>query len=349
MSDNPRPLEKVVIEKPNSTRGRQPTFAWLAVSELYVDDTYQRDIGQNGLANVQQIGANFRWSCFSPLVVNRRGKNSYVIIDGQHRATAAKSIGLSTVPCFIIECDRTEEARAFAAINGNITQLKGLQVYFAELAAGDETAKILQRVCKAASVIVPRKSCPLTPGVTLAIGALKRNVKNHGPEILELALKIVTQTGDGNPGMLREGVIAGGCDVFAFNPSWRGEKVLTAVAKKGGIPKLYQQALELAATPDFNMRTGYEQALTTRLFEELGSGTETEKISSGNGLAPPQKANAETVIAYLETQDVFAIRLRAGIYSHDGKTTCSLVDLVELANQIRKKQALPPFITGRAK
>jgi hypothetical protein len=178
--------------------GNAGVLEWIDVALLRIDPLYQRDIRGDGLRNCKRIVEEFRWSRFSPLVVGRRPKGLFAVIDGQHHAAAAKYSGVPLLPCYVIDADAEEEAICFATINGNITQISGLQIYHAKLAGGDKAARALRRVLNDACVTIPRYATTITKiGETHAIGTLQSCMRIHGAEILTEALVLVTGTGGG--------------------------------------------------------------------------------------------------------------------------------------------------------
>ncbi len=192
------PLKFASAIMPAINRGERGALEWIEIGKLFIDPAYQREVLDDGRRNVRNIAENFRWAYFTPLVVSPR-PGGYAIIDGQHRAVAAKTHGgIDALPCLVVHCTREEEARAFAVINGNITRPNNLQIYAARLAAGDAKAQALKAVCDEGGVRVPRniKLCD-KPGDTLAIGALERCLDQYGAKILTLALNLITETGGG--------------------------------------------------------------------------------------------------------------------------------------------------------
>jgi hypothetical protein len=89
---------------------------------------------------------------------NAHGAPQFAIVDGQDRTTAAILRGQEKVPCQVVQADRTKQAAAYAAVNGNITKTNAQQLYHAKLAATDVHALALADVCAAAGVEILRKN-----------------------------------------------------------------------------------------------------------------------------------------------------------------------------------------------
>lgn len=128
--------------------GPAPMLQWLAIADLVVDDSYQRDLQRANWTAIRKIAAVFKWSRFSPVFVAPVEGGRYAIIDGQHRTHAAALCGFETVPCQIVQMTHAEQAASFAAVNGLVTKVTLFQIYKAALAAGDKWAVQCARVCE---------------------------------------------------------------------------------------------------------------------------------------------------------------------------------------------------------
>lgn len=180
----------------------------ITIEKLYVDSVYQRAVSVGSVRNIKRICRDFDWAKFLPVIVTQDG-DRYSIVDGQHRTTAAATIGIKAVPCYILSCTTGEAAAAFAAINGNVTPVQPLDLWFAELAAGKPECVALQRVLDAASVKVTRKKEGLLVGETRSINVLRRAFDFYGSTTLTTTLQCIVETGDGNPGMIFGAMVNG--------------------------------------------------------------------------------------------------------------------------------------------
>lgn len=192
--------------------GPAPTLQWIAIDRLRVDGTYQRAIRGEGLLNVRRIAQDFRWSRFAPVVISQIESGLYAIVDGQHRATAAKLAGISEIPCQIIVATPREQAEAFAAINGNVTRIHKMALHRAAVAAGDREALAINAVAKRAGVTIlpyPKSELNQEPGETMAIGTIAKAMRAHGEARTVLALRCIVETRNKVKGGLIAPVIAG--------------------------------------------------------------------------------------------------------------------------------------------
>lgn len=199
------PILPLGIEIAGSPRGAIGRLEVIAIERLVIDDTYQRSVSARSVTNIRRIAAAFDWAKFLPVIVTEvsgDGGERFAIVDGQHRATAAATLGITAVPCYVLACTASEAAAAFAAINGNVTPVAPIDLWFAELAAGDPKCRELQRVLEAAGVTVTRKKEGHRVGETRSINVLRRALHFYGAPLLTTILQCITETGTGNPGMI---------------------------------------------------------------------------------------------------------------------------------------------------
>jgi hypothetical protein len=106
--------------KVNTPLGSPPTLEWRAVGELLIDDSYQRTVeAAASQALIRRIAMFWDWGLCQPLAVSRRPDGKLLIVDGQHRASAAKLRGdIPHLPCVITSfASAGDEAAAFVALN----------------------------------------------------------------------------------------------------------------------------------------------------------------------------------------------------------------------------------------
>lgn len=195
------------IENPTIS-GAVGRLEMVPISKLFVDTVYQRAVSFGSVRNIKRICAKFDWAKFLPVIVTKEDE-TYSIVDGQHRTIAAATLGIAEVPCYVLSCSASEAAAAFAAINGNVTPVQPIDLWFAELAAQEPKAVALQRVLDAAGVKVTRKKEGFLSGETRSVGVLSRALDFYGNAVLTTILQCIVETGDGNPGMLIGAIVNG--------------------------------------------------------------------------------------------------------------------------------------------
>lgn len=198
---------------PESLRGvtpakvevRLPKFEIVDPRSLYVEETYQRGIYENGVALIRRIVGGFNWTFFKPPVCCRlpESGNVLVCVDGQHTATACASHpDIPKIPVMVVTAaDVRLRAAAFVGHNRERINLTPMAIYRAELAAGDEIAAIIDRACKAAGAIVLAKPVNLRNkqpvGSTIALGTMKAIAKRSGQGLLTRTLRLLVAAGRG--------------------------------------------------------------------------------------------------------------------------------------------------------
>ncbi|MDP2410381.1 MAG: ParB N-terminal domain-containing protein [Pseudolabrys sp.] len=260
-----------------TTFGKPARLEWLPIKSLVVDPEYQREITSQGRKNVIRIAERFNWSMFAPVIVSSIGSNKFAIVDGQHRTTAAALCGIERVPCCIIEAKRGEQAAAFKAINANITRMHTTSLYRAAVAAGEENALALERICRAAGVMIARypiAATALKPGETMAIQSIRKTLERFGPALTILTLKLIANAAGGLAGALRQQAIVGTAEVLSDHPEWRtNEDRLTAAFSDLDIPVMLMDAFEQSAKRRGVSPTNmFAAALLEELTETLGKG-----------------------------------------------------------------------------
>lgn len=114
---------------------------------LQVHPAYQRDLVQQ---KVSEISAAWSWVAMGALVVGERG-GEFWVIDGQHRAAAAKRRSdITHLPCVVFKTvDVQQEARGFLTIQTMRKPVTAVAKQKAMVAAGDDVAAFVQEQCAA--------------------------------------------------------------------------------------------------------------------------------------------------------------------------------------------------------
>ncbi len=162
--------------------GEVPVLDWIDKTLIDVDPTYQRELDE---ARVQRIVEWFDWRSFGALVLTRGQGGRYNTPDGQHRIEAAKRHPLVTVvPAVIVEAEGTAaEAEVFVGINKDRRNVSALQLFWAQIAAGDHDAKRVADIAARAGAKLcryPASKGDYHDGETIAVGAIDALVKKWG-------------------------------------------------------------------------------------------------------------------------------------------------------------------------
>lgn len=159
-----------------------PMLQWVEVDSLVIDTSYQREIGRRNVAAIKAIAADFRWSRFSPVLLAPIPDGRFAIIDGQHRAHAAKICGIERVPAMIVPIDRAEQASAFSHVNAQTVRITAHHIFKAALAAGEPWAVEANAAVAAAACCLMTYTASTSakkPGQVYCIG-LVRDVAQKG-------------------------------------------------------------------------------------------------------------------------------------------------------------------------
>lgn len=118
------------------------TMTMLHKDLLQVHPDYQRDLIEH---KVKQITADWSWIACGALIVGKRG-GVYWVIDGQHRAMAAKRRSdIEQIPCLVFDTESVkQEAQGFLDSNTNRKPVSSMGRHKGMVAAGNDTASFVQ-------------------------------------------------------------------------------------------------------------------------------------------------------------------------------------------------------------
>lgn len=171
--------------------GELPVVDWISKDLIDVDAAYQR--GED-TARAEKIARSFSWSKFGAIVVVPRD-DRFAVIDGQHRAAAAKMHPLiDNLPAVIMPSVQgtAAEATSFIGLNAERKQVNGLELFHAKLAMGDEDVLTVAQVLDRAGVTVPRyASAKYEARQTIAVNVINAMIGRHGAMRARLYLEIL--------------------------------------------------------------------------------------------------------------------------------------------------------------
>jgi hypothetical protein len=188
--------------KVNPPLGHPPTLEWRAVGELLIDDAYQRTV-ETGPSQtlIRKIAQFWDWGLCQPLTVSRRPDGTLLIVDGQHRASAAKLRGdIPHLPCVITSyANAGDEAAAFVALNQMRRPLSQLDLFKAAVAAEDKEAlEIVDCLTRAGLSVAPHSNYTAwKPGMVQNVGGLRECLRTKGHAVLRDALMVLGRAYEG--------------------------------------------------------------------------------------------------------------------------------------------------------
>ena len=186
--------------------GPVPKVLWLKVNKLRVDCNYQRDIIPK---HVQNIAKNFDWRFFQPPTVCPAEDGDYWVIDGQQRVKAVSLLGvIDQLPCYLIDTPLTEEqAEAFVKINRDRRRVTPVDMYWAGLAAKDESYLEVQKLLNSVGFEVAASLGDIGRNKTNSVGTLLLCLRRDGKELTSWAVKVMCEAWPDHENPLRGTVI----------------------------------------------------------------------------------------------------------------------------------------------
>ncbi len=191
--------------------GAPGELGFVPLARMRIDPAFQRPVAAGGRRSIIKIARGFDWYKFTPVICAELPAGTLSIIDGQHRAIAAASRGFDTVPAYVLDCPPEVAAAAFAAINADVVKVSALDLHRARLTARLPAAVELQRVCDCAGVkLVARHRQDLYKvGESRSVAVLERALVGYGANLLILILQCITETSNGNPGLILGATVNG--------------------------------------------------------------------------------------------------------------------------------------------
>lgn len=168
---------------PAAIDGAKPFVKWVAPTSLLVDASYQRELSERSIRLIRKTIVGFAWNRFKMPIVVQVGAASLHVVDGQHTAIVAATIGIPQIPVFVVEAESLDErARAFVGHNTDRIVVSPFDIYRALLSSGDPDAVDVDNVCRRAGVRlrVISPSSAIAAGDTAAVGLVQRLVKRRG-------------------------------------------------------------------------------------------------------------------------------------------------------------------------
>jgi hypothetical protein len=185
--------------EPNAVSGAVPECVMVDPSALYVEEQYQRNLADKSIKLIRRMVRTWNWAHMKPPICVRSGDKLFVV-DGQHTAIAAASHpDIMEIPIMIVEAAEVKDrARAFVAHNRVRLGVTSTQIFFSELAAGDEIAVAVDQACTRAKVKIlktPPGHGIFNPGETMSAIQLKTIAAKKGVNALVRVLKILVECG----------------------------------------------------------------------------------------------------------------------------------------------------------
>lgn len=181
----------------------------IAVDDLNIAESYQRTIVP---ARVNRIAKSLDPDAFGSLTVGQRKDGSYWVVDGMQRLTAARRLGISSVPCDVFKSDgQDHEARIFRLKNKERTSVSACSLFRAQLVEGDPQTVEIASIIKRAGLKLNLDSNNSGWPYLRAVKALERSYLRVGATGLEEAFGIISEAWAGESDALQGDMIEGVC------------------------------------------------------------------------------------------------------------------------------------------
>lgn len=172
--------------------GNMPALNWCRLDQLHIDDAYQRSIDTPGSQSmIRAIARKWNWDLCQPLFVAKRDDGRMYVVDGQHRLAAARMRGdIDQLPCIVsMTSGSAQEAQLFSEFNRRRRAPSQLDLYFADLAAGEPIAADINCALIAAGLSMSKhtNAGSFKPGQVMNIAGLRNCLRVHGLDVLSVA------------------------------------------------------------------------------------------------------------------------------------------------------------------
>lgn len=196
-----RPIAPLALEglAPAAPPTGRPEITWIAPGELLVDAVYQRDLSDASRRLIRRIVEGWDWRRFKPPIAAWT-EEGLEVIDGQHSAIAAATHpAIIEIPVVVVDAaERTDRASAFLGHNRDRIAISTAQMHAAAVAAGDEAAARVERVCAAAEIRLlrmPPSGAQYKARETIAVAMVAGLVKRRGEATAVQVLRILGDAG----------------------------------------------------------------------------------------------------------------------------------------------------------
>lgn len=203
----------------------------LNVKDLATDMSYQSPVKES---QVTRIVNNFDEGSIGTIYVNLRANGIYYIIDGQHRVTALKRLGMPTVKAEVyVGLSIEEEAKKYKDFNTRPTKSPN-SIAKADIKYGDEFAEMILFSVLESGMDIDYDNQNPRYGYISAYRSLERVYKKYGGSGLTETLKFIKDT-FGNEKIYFQGFIIEGFAKFlaTYYENIKKDDLTERLRKKG--------------------------------------------------------------------------------------------------------------------
>jgi hypothetical protein len=207
--------------EPGSVCVEAPDVRWVDPTTLLIEEQYQRNVGDRSRKLIRGMVGAWDWRKFKmPNVVEIPA--GLAVVDGQCTSIGAASNPLiDLIPVLVTTApDMQTRAGAFVGLNRDRVNLTATQLHFADVAAGNEDALTIERVCQRAAVRVLRSQSPnWSPGDTIAVQAIGSLINRRHAKGAREVLQVLSE---GCCAPITSGQIKA-VEALLFDPEFKGK------------------------------------------------------------------------------------------------------------------------------
>lgn len=134
-------FDYILSEAPEILKSEDAILEDVPINDLHIDLGYQRPLSQK---KVDAIAKDFSDIAAGVLLVNVRDDSNMYLMDGGHRAAAAKQAGRSKIRCLVwYGLTKDQESQVFVKCNTARKQPNAMELFKARLYSGDLKSQIL--------------------------------------------------------------------------------------------------------------------------------------------------------------------------------------------------------------
>ncbi len=134
----------------------------LSVKNLRIDDSYQR---LPNVTEIKQIRKDFNPHAFGTLSVIKTARG-YFVCDGQQRAIAAATLGITLLPCVVSNGTMKDVGETFLQINGTRTRVPAISQFLTKVKLKKEPMVTRYNIVHGCGYCISEKSVDDQPTVT---------------------------------------------------------------------------------------------------------------------------------------------------------------------------------------
>jgi len=209
------------------TKGRK--IMELPVDKLIIDSSYQRNLDYS---RVRSIAYNFDPIRLGIITIGEY-EGRYYIVDGMHRVSALRLLGIEKVDCAVKEMTQSEQARYFSTQHERQRRITWADKFKADVAQGDPTATTVKRVVADCGYRMICGSNKLRPGEVSSPKTLTRIYTEYSETGLRDTLLFVAQAWP-YEGIAGRSEILLGVAKFIYISKKQGKFMMNAMAEKLG-------------------------------------------------------------------------------------------------------------------